>query len=523
MKHRHLAITKPAVSIRRQLRLEIEPKGVVKQGLWGKDRVGREVELKLMMRPEDRVIVETMSCLRDALNEARHATLRAVYFDTKDHALSKQRMTLRIRSSDGKRVETLKRDAASGAERGEWEQETTRDVPDLALLREACFADLIAAEALEGQLGPVFEARVERVSFDLLEQGTRIEGALDTGHIEAEGRRLALCELELELKEGDRGALFDIARRLSATAPLRLGLISKAERGYRLAEGTWGGSVKGSKPRLAKGLTCLEAFQTLAFACLHDFMLNEAALLTDDEAEAVHQARVAVRRLRAAITLFRPMLADSAFERLREDLKWHADLLGEARDLDVFRETWPRLAGRVEERRRAAHCAFSDALTTKRSRIFFVDLAAWLDGGEWQGQFGELAHSSVVDFATSRLAKRRRRLVVQGRDLDELDPQTRHKIRIDAKKLRYMAEFFSGVRGVARRPKLYKDFIRALADLQEALGAMHDHEVGAEMAARIAGLSPEEAKAETGGPVDTRKDLARAVRAHEQLSRTQPF
>lgn len=485
--------------------------------------MGQEVELKLLMRPQDRALIETMPFLRDALNEARHATLRAVYFDTKDHALSKQRITLRIRSSDGRRVETLKRDAASGTERGEWEKETTRDVPDLALFQDAPFADLIEAEGLDGRLGPVFEALVERASFDFFENGTLIEGALDAGHIEAGGRRLVLSELELELKEGDRRTLYDVARRLFATAPLRLGLISKAERGYRLAEGTWGVSVKASKPRLAKGLSCAEAFQTIAFACLHDFMLNEAALETADEIEAVHQARVAVRRLRAAMTLFRPMLADRAFEGLREDLKWHAGLLGEARDLDVFQETWPRLAGRVEEKRCAAHRAFSDALATKRSRVFFVDLVAWLDGGEWQDQFGDIARAGVADFVTLRLSKRRKRLVVRGRDLDELDPATRHKIRIDAKKLRYMAEFFTGVRGVARQPKLYKDFIKALADLQEALGAMHDHEVGAEMAAEMAGLSPEEAKVETGGPVDTRKDLARAVRAHEQLSRTQPF
>ena len=91
---------------------------------------------------------------------------------------------------------------------------------------------------LDGEiLAPVFTTRVERVVRIVHVGEAVIEAALDRGELSADGRRAPVCELELELKSGQPPALFDLARQLAKRVPLRLSLISKAERGYGLAVG----------------------------------------------------------------------------------------------------------------------------------------------------------------------------------------------------------------------------------------------------------------------------------------------
>jgi len=67
-------------------------------------------------------------------------------------------------------------------------------------------------------------------------------------------------------------------------------------------------------------------------------MLNRPALESSDRVEAVHQGRVSIRRLRAGLQLFEPLVCDEAYQRLDDALKWLSHLFGDARDLDVFQE-----------------------------------------------------------------------------------------------------------------------------------------------------------------------------------------
>jgi inorganic triphosphatase YgiF len=141
----------------------------------------------------------------------------------------------------------------------------------------------------------------------MLETGAGwIEASIDQGAIEANGEKLGVNELELELKSGDRSALFDLARAFVSQAPLHPSIISKAERGHLLAGGAWGRAAKSSKPRLAKDMTCRGAFQEICQTCLHDFHVNLPGLEKSDNVEALHQGRIAMRRLRAAMALFKP-------------------------------------------------------------------------------------------------------------------------------------------------------------------------------------------------------------------------
>ena len=157
--------------------------------------------------------------------------------------------------------------------------------------------------------------KVERTSYWLEAGGGVIEASIDQGAIEANGEKLGVRELELELKSGDHRALFNLARAFVSQAPLHLSLISKAERGHLLAEGAWGRAAKGSRPRLSKEMTCGQAFQEICRTCLRDFHLNMLGLEKLDNAEAIHQARVAIRRLRAAMALFKPVVFDISYRK----------------------------------------------------------------------------------------------------------------------------------------------------------------------------------------------------------------
>ncbi len=494
----------------------------------------REVELKFLFGRDDLAKVEALPEFHEDLARAARHQVSTTYFDTPDQDLWKKGFSLRIRKSGDRYLETIKQETASLIARGEWETETNSATLDLDYAETTPLADLVGKRRVKAELRPVFEVAVERRVFEVNVNGAEIEGVIDVGHIEAGGAKLPVCELELELKAGTPHALFDVARAACALAPLRLGLLSKAERGFRLAAGLSGRSAKGSDPRLRGDMTCKEAFQEICRACLHDLMLNVVALDGSDYVEGVHQARVAIRRLRAALTLFKPMIVDDAFEALSGELKWLAGLLGTARDLDVMQlegaGAVPALAnGEVEARRSAAHEAVRDGFAGERCRMFLVDLVAWIEAGAWQQQQAESAETCVADFVTRRLRKRHKRLVAAGRDLAGLDPAARHRIRIDAKKMRYMSEFFLDVPEVAMRRKACKSFVKALEKLQEALGEMHDIEVREAFLARelVAAVGDERGESAAGyveaALTDTSKQLARALDAYARLAAAKPF
>src|SRR5262249_60536796 len=77
------------------------------------------------------------------------------------------------------------------------------------------------------------------------------------------------------------------------------------------------------------------AFQAIARACLRQLVANQPATLGGDP-EGLHQMRVALRRLRAAVSLFADMLLAPQTEEMKTQFKWITQELGPARELDVF-------------------------------------------------------------------------------------------------------------------------------------------------------------------------------------------
>src|SRR3984893_5049232 len=315
---------------------------------------GPEIELKFLFAGRDVAKVRALVAAVPTAQQATEQRLRTNYFDTLNQDLWNHGFTLRVRAIGENHVQTVKRTATSRIQRDEWEEEIGWSEFDLVRIKNTPLARLASKPSIRRALRPAFEVDVERTSFMLETGGGRIQDSLDPRAIEADGEKLGVHELELELKSGDGSALFNLARAFVLQAPLHPSLISKAERGHLLAGGAWGHAAKSSKPRLTKDMTCRQAFQEICQTCLHDFHLNLPALEKSDNVEAIHQGRIAIRRLRAAMALFKPMVFDIAYRRLRDELKWLASLFGAARDMDVLRANLPSPAREAQPGKRAS-------------------------------------------------------------------------------------------------------------------------------------------------------------------------
>ena len=149
-------------------------------------------------------------------------------------------------------------------------------------------------------------------------------------------------------------------------------------------------------------MSCADSFRVICQGCLHDFTLNVEALKGPDRVEAVHQGRIALRRLRAALKLFKRIVEDADYQRFDNELRWISHVFGAGRDLDLFQEDAfepaaageeipgaRKLADLAEVERNMAHDAIHAAVSSTRLRLLLVDLLAWLESGPWrQGQSG---------------------------------------------------------------------------------------------------------------------------------------
>ena len=432
-----------------------------------------EVELKLALRPRDAVILADSGLLG---GEPRKVRQRSLYFDTADHSLLKAGLSLRIRRVGRKRIQTVKARGGSSAglfARPEWESAVPGDTP---VLDDTTPIQTLLGERAD-ELAPVFEVRVERRIWDIREGETLIELVIDRGTVVAGDRRSSICEIELELKSGDAAALFAFARKLDAAVPLRLGVLTKAERGYALLDPAVA-AVKAGGIDLPRDMAAAQALQQIVQACLRQFRLNEDLLLMGRAPEALHQSRVALRRLRSALSVFKALIADDASAGLREALRWLAATLGRARSIDVLVARAPAgaLRDRLETARHDVYAQVVGILASARARGVMLDLVQWTVNGAWLGTVdtAELRDQRAGIFARAALDRLRRKVKRGGRDLADLDDQARHEFRKDAKKLRYAAEFFAAQFDRKRQRRQYKRFIAALEALQEALGTLND-------------------------------------------------
>ena len=434
-----------------------------------------ELELKLEVDPEAIDRLAATGLLSNITPKVIHQV--STYFDTPDQDLRAAGLSLRVRTADGRHVQTIK--AGSGAAAGlfarpEWERDVAGFEPELD--HGSPVHMLIPPDKLR-TIRPAFTVTITRRQWVVGHDGGTVELVADTGAVTASDRTTPVSELELELKGGSPIAIFALARLLGAEIPLRLGVLSKAERGYALIGPAALDAIKAEKLDVSADATTADAFAQVVGTCLRHFRLNEAILRRAPDPEALHQTRVALRRLRSALSISKPVVADDRFPRLASELKWLAGSLGPARDLDVLRERLGDAAGpALLVARDEAYSVALDALDSRRTRDLMIDMVEWTALGNWRVQPSDpdAVDADVADFSSAVIGKLRRRMKRRGRDLATLDDEARHQLRITAKKLRYATGFFQGLYAHTPSRRRFKAFAKHLEALQDHLGVLND-------------------------------------------------
>ena len=441
-----------------------------------------------------------------ALAGAEPRELVSTYYDTPKGSLRRAGMALRVRRSGETFTQTLKDGGDGGFSRGEWEARLEGPDPDVEVLKHTPAAAVLAKA---GRLAPVYVVDVRRRTADVTEGDSHIEIAFDEGVAKARGEEAALAELELELKHGPQWGLFALARRLAAAGDFTLSFTTKAERGHVLARPPRSFARKFAPPLLAREMTAGQAFQRISIACLKQIAANAERLRHRASPEVIHQLRVGLRRLRSLITSFKKVVTDARLPAIKAELKWLTGELDAARNLDVLlhgdyraavvektdAEGLKGLGARLRAARRLAYARAGAAVESERFRRLLIDLLIWIETGPWTASetVARDRERPIDRFAAKELAKRRDKIARRAKDLRELDPHARHKLRIEAKKLRYAADVFGGLFG---RVKRARDFVTALKSVQDTLGELNDIVVG-ERLAHEAAASPGRAETDS--------------------------
>jgi triphosphatase len=463
--------------------------------------MGNEIELKFRVLPGELRKLKAARTLHG--KPSKEENLVSVYFDTPKHKLARNDVTLRVRRRGDKFIQTIKSGGSNGSfRRGEWEHEIKGAVPNL---REASGTPLapLVTKKLKRRLKPVFETRIHRTSIPVRKNRSQIEVALDRGQIRSGRRSTPIAELELELKRGEVSEVFKLARRLTELVPATLLLKSKSEQGYDLIENKKTKTSPAEKISVRRGTSTLEAFRAIGRSALLQIAANGQAVENLDS-EGVHQMRVGLRRLRAAISLFRELLSERQTERIKSELKWLTGELALAREFDVYQKNrieplrgvapakrgMKELAGTVASRRDAAFAKAKIAVHSPRYRLLLLDTLEWLETGDWAKRARRYGHHSIERSATDILKKRRKAIIKNAKRLRELDAPERHKLRIAAKKLRYACDFFGNLYSGRKAKKRLSAFQDCLTILQDHLGALNDIKVDQKLVPKLVAGTP---------------------------------
>jgi inorganic triphosphatase YgiF len=467
----------------------------------------QEVELKLYLPSADPASLAQQLAHTSPLrrHKATQQQLHNIYYDTPDQQLRQQRAVLRLRrvgdAVQPQWLQTFKTGAADSSalsRRGEWECPVVTPELSRLALQHSAWVELDPDGSLFATLEPCFVTVFERSTWLVpWPDASVVEVALDLGYIEANGRRAPICELELELKAGQPSALFELARELARSVAVMPANISKAQRGFLLAQDGLNQPHHSSLPALPAGLPMALLAQQLLRHMFAQFTNNLDSLRVSDDPEVLHQARVGWRRFKSGLRLFKKVLSASAPPVL-DDLRILLSGLGELRNMDVARtQTLPALASAYamgDARRAQSWQALIQTLTqaadVQRQAVrqalqipsVGASLLAWSHWLETlpTGASKALAHkASLRHWVTRRMLRLNQQLALTQQVANT--PEQWHRVRILAKRLRYSSEALQDW----LPHRLAKQVQRQAAAIQNSIGAARDMAQASELVAHL--------------------------------------
>lgn len=435
-------------------------------------------DIKLLLR------APALATLR--LGRARTTKLRTIWHDTASHGLQGRGLSLAEQAGHWR----LERLVPNGPD---WLPAT----PAPMLAEAASVAEL--ESHVGGKLTPVAAFAGTRRSFSLASDGNTARLDVLEGDLRGVAHDEPACRVVLS---GDGPAMAALALELAAQAPLRVPRAGLAACAMALAGGTQPLPRHIGGPHVLPGQTVDEAL-VLITGHLADVILHWSRSAAEGASpEPVHQMRVAVRRLRTALSIFRRAAPHDAADCLAAELKALAGKLGVARDWDVFlTETGADVQAAFPQDRRVAGLL---AAAGKRRVAGYGELRAFVNSAAWRQLALRLAllptlrpwtvrdavadHPDMLDapveaYAAQALHRAFKGLLSAGDDLSTLDAVALHDVRKQAKKLRYATEFFAPLFPV----KPVKRFVEKLVDLQQSLGGLNDAAVAAALTQELGG------------------------------------
>lgn len=282
---------------------------------------------------------------------------------------------------------------------------------------------------------------------------------------------------------------------------------------------------------LSQNAGSAEAFRAIATELLRLTAAQQPKVRRRDPT-GVHQMRIALRRMRAAISVFGELIEGRDTQRLKRELKWLAGRLAPARDLHLLEVKIksaqlgtgsPAFLKRLGSDRGAAFASASATVELQRFRKLMSDLQRWIDAGEWTRGANGAERPSAAEFGQQVLARRARKLNKRLEKLEQLDDEERHQVRIAAKKLNYAIGFFESLFD-GRTGKRLERFRKHLKKLLDALGALNDVAVHRKLAGKFsrratAKLDPDAARRLADlDDVEIRQQMKAAAKAAAKLA-----
>jgi len=475
------------------------------------------LEREMKFEVPEHFLLPDLSRIATVVAPAGPCHLHAAYFDTDDLDLLACGITLRRRVEPGRAGWTLKLPAgeAGGALcRHEVEaQGTISEVP-------ASLSLAVAAAARGRPLTLRAEVATERTEYLLRDPSGRCIAALDDDLVAArtvDGRDLRLRELELELREAATQGLAEaIAQALGAAGATRSAPRPKLAR------------ILGRDPSpaaepaaLPRGASARSVLGTAIARAVREVVTCDPVIRLDLDAEAVHDARVAMRRVRAQLGVFGGHFDPAWRTVLRGELAWHGEGLGRLRDADVQLRRLDAWAGRLRGSSGAGVDRLREILASERAAARedlleqmgtprYLALLDALRAAAADPPLREGAASGPAGLARDVLRAWHR----LGRAVAELprrpSPPDLHTVRIGVKRVRYAAE--------ALVPLARRDggaWLRALRDVQQSLGDVQDAVMAARWLRAAAAAHPEVAQAAASLQAAGRSEARRALRDWE--------
>ena len=449
--------------------------------------------LRLKIDEKDLNRIRNLRYLREiSSGRAAAQNLGSIFFDTPDHQLRKRNVVIEVSKVGQRYVQSV---CASGVtldgmrvRRLHWENPLPTPEPEPGAIGDPDLRAL-ATPAPGSRLGPVLQCNIHQSARQLTSERRRtVDFALQNGEFSADGIKKSFCEILLESKSRDGAATFDMALDLHAKVPLRIATISREWQALQAIGNDGPGWRKAIALNLPNEATVEDTLVDILHHCLDHLMDNEQVTLLCDHPEGVHQMRVAMRRMRSALRIFRDAMPHEHYVRVTDEVKWQTKSLADTRDLDVFMDeivgpvadafdgepSFSVLMKRLTEDREKARAEARKAIFDPRFTKFLLETLGWIEGRKWRNrrsaESSALLQQPIIELSDNLIAKRFKKVRKQGRKFDTLTVEEKHQLRIDVKKLRYAIDFFSSLYGRGR----VKAFIVRLQKLQDGLGYMND-------------------------------------------------